>query len=124
MNLRKGGTTHPFLTLQFLCDGEYDWQSNRFTARSGARKCLVASDHIEGEELRLLELGDLFDICVRHRLHYDHSRQKGIILHMLASLGDRGRFGLTAVGDDPAEADAIYRRTEEIFLSEAKAASA
>ncbi len=24
LNLRKGGTTHPFLTLQFLCGGNYD----------------------------------------------------------------------------------------------------
>ena len=24
LNLRKGGTTHPFLTLQFLTDGHYD----------------------------------------------------------------------------------------------------
>jgi hypothetical protein len=24
INLRKGGTTHPFLTLQFLTDGSYD----------------------------------------------------------------------------------------------------
>ena len=24
LNLRKGGTTHPFLTLQFLTDGRYD----------------------------------------------------------------------------------------------------
>ena len=24
LNLRKGGTTHPFLTLQFLTDGQYD----------------------------------------------------------------------------------------------------
>ena len=30
LNLRKGGTTHPFLTLQFLTDGSYDGSSGRF----------------------------------------------------------------------------------------------
>ena len=29
LNLRKGGTTHPFLTLQFLTDGRYDAASRR-----------------------------------------------------------------------------------------------
>ena len=27
INLRKGGTTHPFLTLQFLTDGTYDTET-------------------------------------------------------------------------------------------------
>src|SRR5207249_3291463 len=31
INLRKGGTTHPFLTLQFLTDGTYDPETAIFT---------------------------------------------------------------------------------------------
>src|SRR5262249_28691501 len=42
INLRKGGTTHPFLTLQFLTDGTYDPESATFTAPSGRTKCFVA----------------------------------------------------------------------------------
>src|SRR5919204_127728 len=34
LNLRKGGTTHPFLTLQFLTDGRYDPDDARFVAPS------------------------------------------------------------------------------------------
>jgi len=30
LNLRRGGTTHPSLTLQFLTDGSYDGASGRF----------------------------------------------------------------------------------------------
>ena len=30
LNLRKGGTTHPYLTLQFLTDGVYDAQRALF----------------------------------------------------------------------------------------------
>ena len=47
LNLRKGGTTHPFLTLQFLTDGGYDAASGRFVTRAGAEKHLVATDHLE-----------------------------------------------------------------------------
>ena len=37
LNLRKGGTTHPYLTLEFLTEGAYDAEAARFTspARGG-----------------------------------------------------------------------------------------
>ena len=40
LNLRKGGTTHPFLTLQFLTDGAYDPDTGLFTAPSGKAEVL------------------------------------------------------------------------------------
>lgn len=123
LNLRKGGTTHPFLTLQFLTDGSYDWQSGRFTTPRGEQKCLVANDHVESPNFRVLEVRDLFDIVVRNRLHFDHARQTGIVLHMLASLGECGRFGMTAVSNDRPGAEELYRQAVQIFEMEAAAAA-
>jgi hypothetical protein len=110
LNLRKGGTTHPFLTLQFLTDGVYDPETGVFTSPSGREKHFVASDHVESPRYRLLTADDLFDIAVRHRLHFDQSRQTGVVFHMMSALGEHGRTGLTAVADDPAGADALYDR--------------
>ena len=121
INLRKGGTTHPFLTLQFLTDGTYDPERAVFTAPNGQTKCFVASDHVESEAYRGLTLEDLFDITVRHGLHFDHSRQTGIVFHMLASLGSKGRFGLTAVENSPESAMALYERTVRIVDDEVAA---
>jgi hypothetical protein len=47
LNLRKGGTTHPFLTLQFLTDGRYDPSTALFITPRGNEKHLVATDHLE-----------------------------------------------------------------------------
>jgi hypothetical protein len=122
LNLRKGGTTHPFLTLQFLTDGSYDAERAVFTAPSGRAKCFVASDHVKSPLYRALTPDDLIDIAVRHRLQFDQSRQTGVVFHMLSALPAAGRVGLTAVGDSPAEADALYRRAVEILDAEARAA--
>src|SRR5581483_3890580 len=59
INLRKGGTTHPFLTLQFLTDGTYDAETAVFTAPSGKHKYFIASDHIESPLYRGLTPDDL-----------------------------------------------------------------
>jgi hypothetical protein len=122
LNLRKGGTTHPFLTLQFLTDGSYQPATGLFVTPAGPEKYLVATDHLESPLLRGLSIDDLFDIVARHGLHFDQSRQAGVVFHMISCLTEHGRVGLTAVGDSPAQADAIYRRAERILLDEARAA--
>jgi len=122
INLRKGGTTHPFLTLQFLTDGRYDPDSALFRTPGGREKHLVATDHLESPSLRGLAVSDLFDIVARHHLHFDQSRQVGVVFHMITCLTEHGRLGLTAVGDSPQDADAWYRRAEEVLLAEAQAA--
>jgi hypothetical protein len=119
LNLRKGGTTHPFLTLQFLTDGEYDPATALFTAPSGREKHLVATDHLENKLLRGLTIDDLFDIAVRNRLHFDQARQTGVVFHMMGALAELGSVGLTAVADSREQADAAFRRAERVLGEEA-----
>jgi hypothetical protein len=119
LNLRKGGTTHPFLTLQFLTGGVYDPDTALFTAPSGREKHMVATDHLESPLLRGLTHDDLFDIVARHGLHFDQARQVGVVFHMMSSLTEHGRIGLTAVGDTPDQADDTYRRAERVLVEEA-----
>jgi len=124
INLRKGGTTHPFLTVRFLTDGDYDARTGVFTAPDGLPKHFVASDHVESPAYRMFTPDDLFDIVSRHGLHYDQARQTGVVLHMLAALGEHGRFGLTAVDNSMAAAEALYQRAIAIFEAEAAASAA
>ena len=120
LNLRKGGTTHPFLTLQFLTDGRYDAETALFTAPSGREKHLVASDHLESDTLRGLTPDDLFELAVRHRLHFDQARQTGVVFHMMGGISETGRVGLTAVGDTPEHADTTFRRAERVLQESAE----
>ena len=118
INLRKGGTTHPFLTLQFLTDGTYDPETAIFTAPNGRQKFFVASDHIESPQYRTLTPDDLFDIVVRHNLHFGQTRQTGVVFHMMSALGELGRMGLTAVGNSHEEAKATYDRAIAVLDQE------
>ncbi|MFC9918335.1 peptide ligase PGM1-related protein [Agromyces binzhouensis] len=123
LNLRKGGTTHPFLTLQFLTDGRYDADSGRFLTPDGVEKHLVATDHLEAHDLRALSVGDLFDVVARHGLHFDPSSRAGIVFHMISSITEHGRVGMTAVGDSAEHASELYERASRVLLDEARAAS-
>lgn len=120
INLRKGGTTHPFLTLQFLTGGQYNPETAIFTAPNGQQKFLVASDHVESPDFRGYTPDDLFDLVVRRGLHFGQTRQTGVVFHMLSALGSRGRLGLTAVGNSPAEAREIFDHAENVLKEEAR----
>ena len=119
LNLRKGGTTHPFLTLQYLVGGGYDGEAGLYRAESGVPKFLVATDHLEDDRLMALTPRDVFDVVARRRLHFDHSRKSGVVFHMLSCVTECGRLGLTAIGDSPEQAWQTYQDATEALLDEA-----
>ncbi|KRB47669.1 peptide ligase PGM1-related protein [Terrabacter sp. Root181] len=121
INLRRGGTTHPFLTLQFLTDGTYVHEEGRFVTPSGAERHLVATDHLQDTSLRGLGVDDLFDLVARAGLHFDQSRQAGVVFHMISSITECGRVGMTAIGDTPDSAQDVFDRAESALLTEARA---
>jgi hypothetical protein len=122
LNLRKGGTTHPFLTLQFLTDGKYDEASGHFLAPSGQRKFYVASDHLEVDGLHRLTPQDLLDIALMEDLHFNQATQTGSVFHMLSALPTHGYVGVTSVGDSAAEAQERYDAVVSILKEQAEAA--
>ncbi len=123
INLRRGGTTHPFLTLQFLTHGHYDPQAGTFRTPEGRVKHLVATDHLEDPSLRGLRVGDLFDVIARSGMHFNPVSQTGVVAHMISCVTEAGRIGLTAIGDSPEKAWAQYEAAERAILEEARSAA-
>jgi hypothetical protein len=86
------------------------------------KKHLVATDHLEADDLRALSVDDLFDAVARHGLHFDQSSQTGVVFHMISSLSECGRVGMTAVGDSPEQAMTLYDQARDRLLEEAAGA--
>jgi hypothetical protein len=122
INLRRGGTTHPFLTLQFLTDGRYHAESSRFLTPNGDERHLVATDHFEDQSLMGLHIADLFDLVAISGIHYDQARERGVVFHMMSGMTELGRVGLTAVGATREEAEERYADAEGRLRDEARTA--
>ncbi|MEZ5934941.1 MAG: peptide ligase PGM1-related protein [Alphaproteobacteria bacterium] len=115
INLRKGGTTHPFLMLQFLTDGRYDSEDGVFYTASGLPRYYRASDNLEKADYRRLTPDDLIDIAVANRLHFHGATQQGVVFHLIGTLAEFGKLGVLCVGDSEASADRLYRRTVAVL---------
>ena len=120
INLRKGGTTHPYLMLQFLTDGAYDAETGVYCTPTGRPCHYVASDNLSHASLCGLTPDDLIDIAVDHGLHFDAAAQQGVMFHLIGALSEHGKLGALCIGDTPAAAQRLYDQTAAVLEREAR----
>jgi hypothetical protein len=108
INLRCGGTTHPFFALQALTDGAYEPLSGEYRTRLGDLKYYAATDHLDSPAYQSLTPDDLLDVVGERGLGWDRERETGVALHMVSALAVAGRIGVTAIGDTLEEARGHY----------------
>jgi hypothetical protein len=120
INLRMGGTTHPFVALQFITGGKLDEQTGLFHSVRGHTKCYRATDNLWSEAYRGLGPDDFIEVVTQHRLHYSHTTESGVLFHLIGALSEFGKVGLTAIGNTREEVDQVYQRTLQILDAETR----
>ena len=123
INLRKGGTTHPFMTLKFLTNGRYDLSSGLFYSQQGRPKYYIATDNLQKERYKGLLPNDLMDIIAQHQLHFDTSTETGTVFHLMGCLSEFGKVGVTSIGNSPQQAEEIYQRLTRALDEETRSNS-
>jgi len=107
INLRLGGTSHPFYMASRLTDGRYDVGSGELIAE-GRAKFYVATDNLKSKNLVGLSASEAIGALERRGLGYNHTSRSGAVLHLLGALERYGKVGATCIGDSREEADATY----------------
>jgi len=115
INLRKGGTTHPYLMLQFLTDGEYDPARGIYHMPNGQTRCYYATDNLKSERYRGLTPHDLIEIAICNDLHYDSASQEGVMFHLIGALSQFGKLGVVCIGKDQTSVDRTYNQTVNVL---------
>lgn len=121
INLRKGGTTLPFHMLQFLTSGQYDSDSASFVTPMGQTRCYYATDTLLRPHYKSFTPEDLIDIVVARRLHFDDTRQRGIVFNLLGALSEYGKLGVVCIAETVPQAKAMFDEATEILDREAAA---
>ncbi len=108
INLRKGGTTLPYLMLEFLTDGRYDPGTGDFRIPTGDVRTYYATDNLVDEAYVGLKPADLIDAAVYQGIHFDATSQEGLVFHMLGGVTDFGKVGLLSIASDPKTSRSQY----------------
>jgi hypothetical protein len=122
INLRKGGTTHPYLMLQYLTDGTYDPATGVYRTAAGQPRCYYASDNLEAPGYRGLTPDDLIDIAVLNDLHFHGATQSGVVFHLIGALTQFGKLGAVCIAESVEGAQELFERTLKILARESERA--
>jgi hypothetical protein len=108
INLRVGGTTHPFGMAALVTDGRYDAAGGHLVA-GGRAKSYLATDNLKSPALVGRHPQEVIDQVERLGLAYDPRRRTGTTMHLLGALREHGKMGITCIGDSEEEARQRYR---------------
>jgi hypothetical protein len=120
INLRKGGTTHPYLMLQFLTDGKYQSKTGKFFTATGQERFYFATDNVKPVSCKGLTPPDLIDIAMKYNLLYNGSTQEGVMFHMISALSQYGKMGIVCIGSSHERAADYFSQTLEVLEKEGK----
>ena len=108
INLRVGGTTHPFGMASLVTEGRYDPAGGHLVA-AGRAKSYLATDNLKSASLVGRQPQEVIDRVARLGLAYDARRRTGATMHLLGALREYGKMGVTCIGDTEEEARERYR---------------
>jgi hypothetical protein len=111
INLRKGGTTHPYTALRNLVPGHYDRESGCWVSDTGGVRCYRATDNLVDPAWRGRDPAEVIATVRAAGLEFDTHSRTGVVLHMLCGLEIDGRLGFTAVGTSREHAADLYQAT-------------
>jgi hypothetical protein len=116
INLRMGGTTHPFWMARLVTGGVYDPSTGQLVA-DGRPKCYVASDNLKSAALVGRTPADVIAMVDDAGLGFDQTRGTGATLHLLGAVPGFGKMGVTCIADSPEEANALYDEVTSVLVS-------
>jgi hypothetical protein len=119
INLRKGGTTHPFLTLQLLTDGTYDSESGLFHTPAGRPCYYVASDNLCDPAYTLLTPDLVISAAAKAGLEYNFATESGVVFHLMGTLSEYGKLGAVCIAPTREGSHALLAETLTMLRHEA-----
>jgi hypothetical protein len=109
INLRMGGTTHPYLMTKYVTGGEFDAASGDLLV-DGSPRYYVSSDNLKDERYEGLLPEDLIGAVDKAGIAFDPVTNIGVTLHLLGALKRFGKVGAVAIGSSRTEADELFER--------------
>ena len=82
---------------------------------NGDEKYYLFSDNIQDDRFKGLSSGDLMDIDICNNLHYDGTKEEGVMFHLIGVLSQFGKGVLFVLPPLPKRAKYFYHQTIQVL---------
>ncbi|WP_327108931.1 peptide ligase PGM1-related protein [Nonomuraea glycinis] len=117
INLRIGGTTHPYGATLLTTGADYDPGTGLLMA-DGRPKHYTATDNCAASCLRGRTPGEVVRAAERLGLGFDQETRTGNVFHLLGALPEHGKLGFTSIGDSRDQANELHARTRRVLCGD------
>lgn len=107
INLRLGGTTHPFLMARLMTEATYDPIDGELIAE-GRPITYVSTDNLKSQAYVGLEPAGMIAGLTESGLAYDRAGRAGATLHLLGALPRYGKLGTLCIAPGAEAAEELY----------------
>jgi hypothetical protein len=117
INLRIGGTTHPYGAALLATGARYDPGTGLLMA-GDQPKHYTATDNCAASCLRGRTPGEVVRTVERLGLGFDQETRTGNVFHLLGAVPEHGKLGFTSIGDSRDQADELHARTRRALCGD------
>ncbi|HEX2048273.1 MAG TPA: peptide ligase PGM1-related protein [Acidimicrobiales bacterium] len=117
INLRMGGTTHPYWMARLATGAGYDTSRGELVAPDGRPVRYVATDNLKSQHLAELAPADVIARVDDAGLAFDPATGTGATLHLLGAVPGYGKMGATCIAASIEDADDLYRRLVAVLTN-------
>jgi hypothetical protein len=107
INLRMGGTTHPYFMANLALRGTYDEVTGELMSPAGP-KTYFATDNLKSDHYIGLCPAEAIAGIATAGLAFSRDTGTGVVLHLLGALYDFGKMGATCIGNSDRESAELY----------------
>lgn len=116
INLRKGGTTHPYQLVKHLTTATTQSDASLRSA-AGRKIYYYAYDNISSPDYVGLDPATLIELVRDAGLAFDRATNVGITLHLLGALQKYGKFGVVCIARSPQAAEQLFLLLQRVLTA-------
>lgn len=110
INIRQGGTTHPYQTAKLLTKAHYDQETATLKDEAGRAVFYCSNDNIVEYALKGSKVKNFLEFMQSKKITYCHDKNEGIVFHLLEAMSDVGKLGYTSIARNPSIAQENSKR--------------
>jgi hypothetical protein len=104
INIRQGGTTHPYQTARLLTESTYCSDKGILVDRDGSNVYYRSNDNVLEEALKGSKVESFLDYMSSNDVTYNKHNGEGVVFHLLGAMPSSGKLGYTSIAKNPVKA--------------------